>query len=193
MARILVGIATKSTVDAQAAVAAANLDHGEHDVDFTYAKGRGVYGAAQVRNDLAKQALAEDYDYLFSIDSDTIVPRDALLLLMEGEPDVALGVYRYKNEQTGDAPFFKEDDSKLVFADIPAERFPIKAGGLGCSLISTAVLRKLPVPIFHWDERPTGCHTSEDIWFCRAARAAGYTLYVDGRVKCGHAGRKVYE
>ena len=192
MARVLVGIATKGTIDPQAAVAAANLDHGEHEVVYTYANGRGVYGAAQVRNDLAKQAIAGEYDYLLSIDSDTIVPKNALLLLIEQEPPIMLGVYRYKRD-TGDAPFFMENDSKLVWNDIPDVRFPIKAGGLGCSLIAVDVLLNLPRPAFHWDERPTGHHTSEDIWFCRQARDAGYRIYADGRVKCGHAGRVVFE
>ena len=49
MARILVAFPSKDAVDADVAVAAANLEHYGHEVDYAHADGRGVYGAAQAR------------------------------------------------------------------------------------------------------------------------------------------------
>ena len=194
--KILIAIPTKSSIDAEAAIAAANLDTDGLDVEFAYADGRGVYGVAQARNCVAKKAVEGGYDYLFSIDSDTIVPSDALKLLLDPEADIVLGIYRYKNE-SGDAPFFKfvpdEDGSnKWKWDEIPPERFDVIQAGLGCALIKTSVFKRLEKPWFHWDERPSGCHTGEDIWFCNKAQNAGYKIVADGRVKCKHAGRKVY-
>lgn len=194
--RILVAIPTKSTIDAETAIAAANLDPCGHEVDYAYADGRGVYGVHQARNRVVAKALEGGYDYLFSIDSDTIVPPDAIGLLLDPAVDVCLGVYRYKNE-TMDCPFFKfvpgeNGSDKWNWDEVPEGRFEVKQAGLGCALIKTDVFRSLIKPYFYWEERSSGCHTGEDIYFCNKAHAAGYKIWADGRVKCGHAGRKVY-
>lgn len=194
--KILVAIPTKSNIDAEAAIAAANLDTEGYEVEYAYADGRGVYGVAQARNRVAEKAIEGGYDYLMMIDSDTIVPPNTLELLLDPPVEICLGLYRYKNE-TGDCPFFRfvPDENGSVrwrFDDVPDGRFEIKNGGLGCSLVKVDVFGRIAKPYFHFEERESGCHTSEDIWFLDRCRNAGMTIWADGRVKCKHAGRKVY-
>lgn len=194
--RILVAIPTKDTIDAEAAIAAANLDPCGHELEYAHANGRGVYGIAQARKCVTTKAISGGFDYLLMIDSDTIVPKDALKHLLDPEVDIVLGLYRYKNE-TGDSPFFRfvPDENGSVrwrFDEVPDGRFEVKNGGLGCSLVKVDVFNKIKKPYFHFEERESGCHTSEDIWFLDRCRNAGMTIWADGRVKCKHAGRKVY-
>lgn len=195
MSRILVGFPTKDTIDAEAAVAAANLDRCGHDIVFANADGKGVYGAAQARNRIASKAVEGGFDYVLMIDADTIVPPDTISVLLDPPAPIVLGLYRYKNS-TGAAPFFKfkeeNGSDKWMWDEIPADRFKVKAAGLGCALIDVEIFNNIPLPWFHWDERPTGKHTGEDVWFCNAARQAGFDIVADGRVKCKHVGRKVY-
>lgn len=195
MAKVLVAFPAKFDLDADAAIAAANLERCGNELTYAHSDGKGVYGAAQARIRVAEKALDGGFDYLFTIDADTIVPIDALSKLMEPPEPIVLGVYPYKND-TGDCPFFMpfkiNDSDRWPLNDVPDGRFEVKAAGLGCALISTDVFKKLPKPWFHWDERPSGHHTGEDIWFCEAAKKAGYKIVADGRVKCKHVGRKIY-
>lgn len=196
MAKILVACPTKVEIDAEAAMAMANLDRCGHDIDFTHADGRGVYGVAQARNRVADKAVDGNYDYLLTIDSDVIVPPNALSVLLDPPASIVLLPYRYKNG-TGDSPFFKFErdangNDKWKFDDIPDGRVAVKAAGMGCALIDTVVFRSLMKPWFFWVERETGRHTGEDIYFGDKARQAGFDILLDGRAKCRHVGRKVY-
>ena len=132
---------------------------------------------------------------MLMVDSDVIVPRDAIANLLAPPESIVLGCYRYKNE-TGDVPLFRpapiNGSDKWNWNDIEPKRFAIKCGGLGCAMVDVSLFAELPKPWFHWDERPSGCHTSEDIWFCELARKYGHEVWADGRVRCRHVGRKVY-
>lgn len=194
--RILVAMPERSTVDAECAAAFANLQRYEHELVFSHADGRGVYGPGPARNRLAKKAIEGNYDYLLSIDTDIIVPPDAIKNLLEPPADIVLGLYRYKND-TGDCPFFKFEQvngsDKWHMDEVPHERFEIKAGGFGCAMFDVNVFRQIGMPWFYWEERPTGHHTGEDVYFCDKARAAGFKIFADGRVRCSHVARKVYK
>lgn len=195
MAKVLVAFPAKFELDADAAIAAANLERCEHDLVFAHSDGRGIYGPGPARNRCVDKALEGGFDYLMMIDSDTIVPANALKLLLDPPAPIVLGIYRYKNS-SGDCPFFKPEavngNDKWRFDEVPEGRFEVKAAGLGCALIDTNVFKHLDKPYYFWQERQTGKHTGEDIWFCNAAKAAGYKIVADGRVKCQHVGRKVY-
>ena len=59
-------------------------------------------------------------------------------------------------------------------------------GGMGCALIRTAILDKLPRPWFRWVVRPDGTETGEDIYFFDQCHAMGFNVVADTRVACGH-------
>lgn len=194
--RILVAITTKNTVDAETAIAVANLDPCGHEIVYAYADGRGVYGVHQARNCVVNKAIKDDFDYILMVDADTIVPPDTIGLLLDPAVEICLGVYRYKNE-TRDCPFFKfvpdnDGSDKWKWDEVPEGRFEVRHAGMGCAMIRTDIFQSLVRPYYYWEERSSGCHTGEDIYFCNKARQAGFKIWADGRVKCAHAGRKVY-
>ena len=193
--RILIGFPEKDSIDAECAVAAANICRRGHEIEFANSDGRGVYGVAQARNDLAKNALERGFDRLLMIDSDVVIPCDALEFLLDPPETVVLGCYPFKNG-SGEFPLWKPGNGnasgKFSCAEIPNGRFEVRWGGLGCALVDVELFKRMPKPWFHWDERPTGKHTGEDAWFCARARESGVRIVADGRVRCGHIGRKAY-
>ena len=194
---ILIGIPSKTTIEIETAISIANLDWDGNYVDYTHADGAGVYGVAQARNRLCQKAIDGSYDKLLMIDSDMIVPEDTIKLLSDPDVPIVTGVARYKND-SGRAPIFKhfQDSSgsdAWKWDEIPAGRFGIRSGGVACALIDVDLLLKMPRPWFVWEERENGTYCGEDIGFYEKVNALGIKPYADGRVKCGHIGRKIYD
>ena len=195
--RILIAIPTKDKIDVETFVSVANLDWDGHEIEYTSAQGMGVYGIAQARNNIVNQAIDNDFDKILMVDSDMILPEDTIKYLLDPDVPIVIGCARYKND-SGRAPIFKYtvDDTgqdSWIWNEIPAGRFDIKSGGLACAMIDTDVFRRISKPYFKWEERANGSYMGEDIWFYEHARQAGYRPQADGRVKCGHIGRKIYD
>ena len=194
---ILIGIPTKDTIDIEAAVSIMNLDWDGHAIDYCHADGAGIYGIAQARNRICQKAVDGKSDKLFMIDSDMIVPEDAIHNLLDPDVPICIGVARFKNDSRR-APIFKgvQDETgsdAWEWDKIPAGRFTFQNGGVACAMIDVNMLRKIPRPWFIWEERGNGTYVGEDIGFYEKIRGRGYTPYADGRVRCGHIGRRVYD
>lgn len=194
---ILIGIPSKDQIEIETAISIANLDWDGHNISYTHSNGAGVYGIAQARNNLVQQAIDGGFDKLFMIDSDMVVPEDAIVKLLDPDEPIVIGVARYKND-SGRAPIFKgvQDSTgseAWIWEQIPNSRFTFKSGGVACAMIDVAVFDTIGRPWFVWEERRNGSYVGEDIYFYDKARTAGYIPKADGRVKCGHIGRKIYD
>ena len=194
---ILIGVPSKDRIEIETAISIANLDWDGNNITYTHADGAGVYGIAQARNRLARKAIEGDYDKLFMIDSDMIVPENAIELLTDPDEPIVIGVARYKND-SGRAPIFryttdKNGQDSWIWNDIPHNRFDIKSGGVACAMIDVSVFNQIPQPWFKWEERDNGSYCGEDIYFYERLRDYGYKPKADGRVRCGHIGRKIYD
>lgn len=194
---ILIGIPTKDVIDIQAAISIMNLDWDGHCITYTHSDGAGVYGIAQARNKLCQKAVDGGFDKLFMIDSDMIVPEDAIHNLLDPDAPIVIGVARYKDD-TGRCPIFKYTQDSTgsdawEWDKIPAGRFEFRAGGVACAMIDVGMLRRIPRPWFVWEERGNGTYVGEDIGFYEKLLDRGYKPQADGRVRCGHIGRRVYE
>lgn len=194
---ILIGIPTKDVIDIEAAISIMNLDWDGHAIDYTHADGCGVYGIAQARNRLCQKAIDGQYDKLFMIDSDMIVPEDAIHNLLDPDAPLVIGVARYKNDSRR-APIFRftQDETgsdAWEWDKIPAGRFEFRSGGVACAMIDVGMLKKIPRPWFVWEERGNGTYVGEDIGFYEKITGRGYHPQADGRVRCGHIGKKIYD
>lgn len=169
------------------------LDRCGNEVHFRIV---GGYDCARARNAIAQMALDWCCDKVMMVDSDIVVPTDALANLMEGDAPVVLGCYRRK-DGTGRAELFaKEDDlyrDNLMWDALPGGRFEVSGGGFGCALVDVSAFRKLVRPYFAYPEYTNGGFLSEDFFFCEKAWAKGLRVEADGRVRCKHVGRFVYE
>lgn len=69
------------------------------------------------------------------------------------------------------------------------ELVEVDATGSGCLLYDMKVFRELPPPWFKFRPNPDTERTGvvgEDIGFCSDLRKAGYKIYIDTSIKCGH-------
>ena len=155
---------------------------------FDFVRG---YDCARARNLIAKEALEGGFDAVLMVDSDMVLPSDALALLAEGDCPVVLGTYPRRGETAGSEVFLTgmrdfTDANRVRFADMPDSRFEAKGGGMGCALIRAEALRAVPRPWFLYVEYDGGEVLSEDNYFCDACARAGLRIEADGRVRCGH-------
>nr|DAF74789.1 MAG TPA: TarM [Caudoviricetes sp.] len=160
------------------------------NVMFDFCKG---YDCAKARNEIAKEAVKYDFDYVLMVDSDIILPSNTLQCLLENPVDICLGVYPRKNTATGQTEIFKlgyknfTDENNLNISEIvDPGRMDIKGGGLGCALIKVSLFKVLPKPWFYYMIYPNGGVLSEDNYFCDNASNKGFKIQADTRVRCGH-------
>lgn len=153
------------------------------------------YSIDASRNLIVEHALEIGYDYIMWIDSDMIIPKNTLIQLLSHDKDIVSGVYAYKLLPTAGqgrnavAKRFKKD-AKDTYEDISlseireSERLmEIDGVGFGCVLTKVDVFKNIKKPWFRYT--PT---MGEDIYFCRKAQKAGYKVYLDTSIKCGHVG-----
>ena len=157
-------------------------------VDLEFITG---YDCAKARNEIAKRALEGGYDYVLMVDSDIVLPKCALIrLLQDGKPAV-FGVYPRKYVDFVEVIKYGAPWEWNVFSNEESKRddvVEVKAVGFGCALLDVDVFRHLNYPYFKYEIYEGGSHLSEDYYFCRIAMEAGYGIFADFGVRCGHIG-----
>lgn len=146
-----------------------------------------------LRNDIVEKALAEDATHLIMMDTDQLYPVNTITkLLSHNLPIVGCRVHRRY------PPF---DSLMLRKVEIDArtngyesiddwqdgELVEVDATGAGCLMFNMDVFRKMPYPWFKFRKQPgTDAVIGEDIGFCQDLKAAGYKIFVDSSLECGH-------
>ena len=186
--KILIAVPTFESIRPETFKSIYGLQPAGHILLFDYIKG---YDCAHARNLIANECLRDGFDAVLMVDSDIVLPSDALTYLTEGTCPIVLGTYPRRGETKGSEiflPGFKDfhEENRVRFADMPRERFTAKGGGLGCALIRREVFEDLPRPWFHYKEYDNGAVLSEDNYFCDKASQHGLPIEADGRVRCGH-------
>ena len=191
--RILVGIPTSKYIEPDTFKSIFDLDVPEgYKLDFQYFYG---YQVDQIRNLIAE--WAKHYDYLLSVDSDIVLPRDSLRKMLSADKDIITGLYVQRKITEQILEVYMRDGPAVV--NIPyslLENLPVvevEACGMGCALIKSEVFRKLEYPHFYYKSAIDHAHTvSEDIYFCLKAKENGFTVWADPSIKCDHIGSTVY-
>ena len=158
----------------------------------------GGYDVARARNMMARAAVEEKVDYLWMVDSDVVVPPDALSTLISDGVDLAMGWYVRGSSDDGTTCAIRAGsmgfmDSLKADELAGAGLVPVKGNGMGCALVRTSVFGRVARPWFKFVENPDGSALSEDYWFCQHCAQAGVQPHVDGRVGCGHIHERILE
>lgn len=164
-------------------------------VDFQYFHG---YVIDQIRNLIAHWATK--YDYLFSVDSDIVVPSDALTKMLAADKDVISGLYIQRIPNTHTVEVYMDNDQG-GFVHIPYQQLKpingvveIAACGMGCALIKSTVFKSIDYPHFVYRSALNHDHTfSEDVFFCQRARQHGFRIWADTTIQCDHIGQTRYK
>lgn len=157
--------------------------HGHLDIRFG-----GAHSVVKARNNLVKEFLNSDCEYLFFVDIDMGLPTDGLKKLVEDNKPIIGGLYFQRipphNPMLFEKGKFTAKAHNYMFKrDYIEGLTEIDATGAGALLIKKEVFKKVKYP---WFAEPTEYETYEDFFFCEKAKDAGYKIYVDTRVKISH-------
>jgi len=138
------------------------------------------------RNYLRDYMLGLDYDYLFLVSSDVILPPFALeRLIMEKKDIIAapyLKVFKIGGETVVAPKLFKDVEGGAQLYNYkgmyPARLIEIGAGGLGCVLLSRKALETVP---FRSQDG-----MDDEIKFYLDAKEKGFKPYANTGVRCVH-------
>lgn len=151
-------------------------------------------------NALVRGAQEKGMTHIMFIDADMIFPSSGILRLLDSDKDIIGAAYNARgNPSSGDPKMSvvklmdeKEDFISAPASSIPTELFKCGGLGLGFTLIKMPVFDKLEAPYFRDAETVDGEHNTEDIVFCRAARAAGFDVWCNPTIEMGHIGLTIY-
>ena len=155
------------------------------------------------REEVARFAVAEGYDYLFMVDDDQLIPKNCFErvynAMQKHGADIAAPLVTQRvapyNPVIWKAVDKKEFDEAGTLKSLsidhefmhdfePNETVFPDAVGFGVVLISVELLKKLKAPWFYSNR-----HVGEDIWFCiRARREQNSKIVCDTSIKVMHMG-----
>ena len=183
---VLIAVPTFETIAPECFRAIYNLQG--NDLTFDFVKG---YDCAKARNEIVRKTLEGGFDYVLMVDSDVVIPSNAITHMLESPVDVCFGVYARKTK-TGETELFKDGTFDYInrytfkeLAEMDTDRIRVKGARFGCALVKREVFERLEYPWFEFHSWENNTFLSEDLSFCTKA-SVFYPLYADIRVKCGH-------
>ena len=209
--KILIAIPTFENITPDTYKSVYDLEKVEHEILFEFVRG---YDCATARNRIAQRGIDIGADYVLMVDNDVVLPKDALLKLLENGKDVCLGFYAHRGtdnlydgrtcicklKQPDGTNYYNYPlESEYTAAEMREMKeagetaILVHGGGMGCALISTEVFRKASYPWYDWvnyGDANRGM-LSEDLYFCEVCRTFKIPIYADVRVGCGHLFRHV--
>jgi glycosyltransferase involved in cell wall biosynthesis len=130
-------------------------------------------------------------EYLLFMDADNVLPPEVVPQLLSRKKDICCGLYVMKDRpfppvmysyyRRGNADGFGNLYSSILEWERGAH-FKVDAAGTGCMMIHRRVFEKIKPPWFSFLKGGT-----EDTYFCRLAQAAGYDIWMDTMIECGHS------
>ncbi len=194
--KILIAVPTYENIEPATFKSIYDLDPCGHEIDFESVTG---YAVDIARNRIVDMALERGYDYVLMVDSDMVLPHDAIYNLTNPLTDICSGVCPRRGTTTGRSELYKlgcrylNEESNINYAlvdrlvDIQNYRIEIGVAGGACMLINTDVFRNIEYPWFKFELFPNRGYTSEDVHFCGLVHhTQKYKIYADMRVQCGH-------
>lgn len=149
------------------------------------------YQVDQIRNLIAHWAV--NFDYLFSVDSDIVLPRNALSRLLSHDKDIVSGLYIQRKHNIHALELYR-NGINVPYNDIKGLGLvEVDSCGFGCVLVKSNVIKDIGYPQFVYksaiDHKDT---VSEDTYFCHKAKELGYRVYADTFIQCNHIGSFVH-
>lgn len=136
--------------------------------------------------DFAKRLKPEPTHILF-VDYDVLPRNNTMIKLLEHDKDIISGVYPAMQKLKVSWCLSNETPFKLMdIEDLPTNPFKVNVACNGMLLVKMEVFRKLKWPYWKTEYEKTGKKTGADLYFFDKAKAAGYDVWVDPKIKCGH-------
>lgn len=201
--KILVAVPCMDMVHTSFMRSFLNIMHpGGAEVSSALIQGTLIYEA---RNVIAKNAVSEGFDRVLWLDSDMIIPPDALIKLSEhldNGKEMVSGLYFGRKAPHNPIILDRADWEVLPDGNVKIDStsyvdyqkdsvFEIAGCGFGCVMTSTDLLREM-VDLYGVPFTPL-MGMGEDVAFCWRVRKAGHRIFCDSGIKCGHIGQVVFD
>lgn len=142
-----------------------------------------------LRNSIVEEALAAGCSHLLMPDLDQTYPVDLIPRLLAHKKSV-VGAMVHRRYPPFDPLVFERDGlgggHRPIMEWEPGELLKVSRTGTGCLLYDMRVFQDIPRPWFEFSYTDDGRVLGEDFGFCDKLHAAGYEMFVDSGVKCGH-------
>lgn len=173
--------------------------HGFDGIDFTWS--RSFPRVDSLRDHVVARALVHpaNYTHVLFLDADMVWPTNVLTkMLAHHEAGIVSGLYHLKGGDFAPVAMGKGvksegSDVTVYYHDRDYQETgdalrPQEVVGMGCTLVPLSVFRAIgPRPWFTYEYDDQGWPAvSEDVPLCRKAREAGFSVWLDPTVKCGH-------
>lgn len=199
--RILIGVPTAKYIEVETFKSIYDLDCPPNcELSFQYFWG---YNVEQVRNIMVAYALHNNFDYLFSVDSDIILNEDTLIKLLSCQTQdtaISSGVYIQRKEGVRIPEVYLTNPQtgghrNALIDEVQQDQVMlVEAVGFGCCLVRKDVFEKVGNPWFVYHSNiDFEKVVSEDVDFCMKARAKGYQIAVDTSIKLRHISKQYLE
>lgn len=151
----------------------------KHQLQWTLIGQSLIYDS---REQMAQMVIDNGFDYLFFLDSDMQPPPDIIDKLIAHDKPI-VSAMAFKRLAPFTPCFFKkvEVGKAEPLLEYPKGLVEVEGVGMACCLIKREVLEQTKKPMFFPMDR-----TGEDLVFCLRAREAGFKIYVDTTLDCGH-------
>lgn len=149
----------------------------------------------EARNRIVHASIDNECDYIFFIDSDTLVQKGQLERLLSHDKDAITGVSYMRV-----SPYYALIRKKIgyrIYSPIEpfgTELINIDGSGFGCFLVKTDVFNKIKYPWFRfhfYKYEDKNRHIGEDLFFCEQLQESKIDIYCDPTVQCVHIGTDV--
>lgn len=145
-----------------------------------------------LRNNLVEQALELGCTHGIQMDVDQVYHPKTITRLLSHKLAV-VGARVHRRYPPFDSLMLKKveiDEQTNGYESIDdweeGELVEVDATGGGCLMFDMNVFRKIPYPWFEVKKQKGGEVVGEDILFCQKLKAAGYKIFVDSSLECGH-------
>jgi hypothetical protein len=152
------------------------------------------FSVPDARNFCVEKAFELGADYIFFVDDDTIIPRNALVQLYRLNSDLCGGMYYRKYLPSESVPMLEAPDTTPYafttndpFGEVIHNCLVLPSG---CTLIKTSMLKKMEKPwykTFTVNNRPA---VTEDTYICQKARDLGVDILLDTGIQCLHVDKQ---
>ena len=143
------------------------------------------------RNHIVREALGWGADELLFMDIDQTFPSDVLARLRSHKKDIVSGWTPLRKQPHWPLVYLREGKSYRPLMP-EGELQKVDGFGFGCVLIKMHVFERMVQPWFEQEfhddesEKAGGLKVGHDLNWCRKAQEAGFELWVDNTVECGH-------
>lgn len=131
------------------------------------------------RENLAKQAVEMNADYMLWLDSDMMFPSTTALRLMSHDKHIVAANYMKRSVPLTTVAYPQRGDwDNWLPLESQEELEPVEGIGMGCMLFKTEVFKNISQPWFAFEYKDGSWH-GEDFYLQKLARDQGYEILVD--------------